>query len=77
MKPARPGPTMVNCEATPTTVPTKLVLMAWLMVTAPPVLKFNSAPAEPLTPAMELWPLWWRVILSPKVTAAKEAPAVR
>ena len=51
--------------------------MAWLMVTAPPVLKFRLDPDEPLTPAMELCPFWCKVTASPKVTAAKEAPAVR
>ena len=51
--------------------------MAWLMVTAPPVLKFRLDPDEPLTPAMEFWPFWSKVTLSPNVTAAKEAPAVR
>ena len=47
------------------------------MVTAPPVLKFNSAPDEPLTPAMELWLFWCKVTLSPNVTAANEAADVR
>ena len=56
VKLARPGPTMVSWEAAPVTVPTKLVSRAWLTVTAPPVSKSRRERAEPLTPAMDVWP---------------------
>ena len=77
VKPARPGPTKVKVEPPPSTVPTKLVLTAWLMVTAPPVPKSSTEPAEPLTPTIVASPLRWSVMASPKVMAAKAGADVR